>query len=232
MTEKSFDIAILGGGPGGYTAAIRAAQLGMTVALIEKEFLGGTCLNRGCIPSKAFIRCASLLEEIKSSKTFGISVSEVSFDWTKILKYKDRCVVRLRKGTESLMQKNKIEVFSSNGVLSSVDTIQTDEISIKAKNIILATGSVPRSLPSLTVDGVFVINSDHALELSSLPKSLLIVGAGAIGCEFAYVMSTLGVDVTIVEFLDRALPMEDEEISKEYEAELKRRKIKLFVRSS
>ena len=232
MTEKSFDIAILGGGPGGYTAAIRAAQLGMTVALVEKGFLGGTCLNRGCIPSKAFIRCASLLEDIKGAKTFGVSASDVSFDWSKILKYKDRCVIRLRKGTESLMPKNKIEVFSSNGVLTSVDMIQTDQITVKAKNIILATGSVPRSLPSLPVDGEFIINSDHALELSSLPKSLLVVGAGAIGCEFAYVMSVLGVDATIVEFLDRALPMEDEEISKEYESELKRRKIKLYVRSS
>lgn len=232
MTNHSFDITILGGGPGGYTAAIRASQLGLSVALVEKAFLGGTCLNVGCIPSKALIQCATLLNDTKTSKTFGLKIPDVSFDWTAIQKYRTRSVMRLRKGVESLMKKNKIEVFNGSGQLTSTDTIDVDGTGIKSKHIILATGSFSRSLPSLPVDGDKVIASEHALALEELPKSLLIVGAGAIGSEFAYMMSSMGVDVTMVEFLDRALPMEDEDVSAEFQQQLKRQKIKLHVRHS
>jgi dihydrolipoamide dehydrogenase len=231
MTEK-YDMAILGGGPGGYTAAIRARQLGFSVCLIEESFLGGTCLNVGCIPTKSLIHSATLFEQTKGAKTFGVNITDSQFDWTGIRKYKDRCVLKLRKGVETLMKQNEIDVVSGHGVLKSVDTIDVEGKSIRAGHIILAPGSYARSLPSLPIDGKMVISSDQALSLEKLPKSILIVGAGAIGCEFAYVMSALGVDVTMVELLDRALPMDDEDISVEFEQHLKRRKIKLHVRSS
>ncbi|MCX6647056.1 MAG: dihydrolipoyl dehydrogenase, partial [bacterium] len=232
MIEKKFDIAILGGGPGGYVAAIRASQLGMSVGLIEKQFLGGTCGNAGCIPTKALIQSAHTYELAKGAKTFGVKTGDVEFDWASFMKYKTRCVVKLRKGVESLMLKNKIEVINGFGVLKNPETIEVDGIQVKSKNIILATGSHSRSLPSLPVDGRKIITSDHALELEILPKRILIVGAGAIGCEFAYIFSSVGVDVTIVEFLDRALPMEDKDISLEFEQALKRRKIKLHTSAS
>jgi dihydrolipoamide dehydrogenase len=230
MAEKIFDIAILGGGPGGYTAAIRAAQLGFSVGLIEEKFMGGTCLNIGCIPTKALIHCANLIEDARGSKTYGITIPEAGFDWDKILKYKERCVIKLRKGTEFLMTKNKIDVSNARGRLVSSDTIEAGGDTIKAKHIILAMGSYARSLPSLPIDGDKLITSDHALSLTPVPSKLLVVGAGAIGCEFAYVFSTFGTQVTIVEFLDHALPLEDQEVSVEFEAALKRQKIKLYTR--
>jgi len=232
VAEKKFDIAILGGGPGGYTAAIRASQLGLSVAIIEKGFLGGTCLNIGCIPTKALIQSATVYEETRGGKTFGISAGDVIYDWRNIQKFKNRCVLKLRKGVESLITGNKIEVISAHGRLKNADSVDADGATVKADHIILATGSHARSLPSLPVDGETIITSDHALSLDQLPGRLLIVGAGAIGCEFAYIMSTLGVEVTMVEFLDHAIPMEDEEISVEFERHLKRRKIKLHTRCS
>lgn len=232
MDNRSFDIAILGGGPGGYTAAIKASQLGFSVALIEEKFLGGTCLNIGCIPTKALIHCASLYEDLSRARSFGLSVDEIGFDWEKVQKYKERCVLRLRKGVESLMVKNKIEVFPHHGRLSGENTIDVEGTRIVADHVILAVGSRAKSLPSLPVDGDKVITSDHALSLKEVPERLLIVGAGAIGCEFAYIMSSFGSSVTLVEFLDHALPMEDPDISTEFEAALKRARIKLHTRSS
>ena len=232
MTERKFDIAILGGGPGGYVSAIRASQLGMSVGLIEQDYLGGTCGNIGCIPTKALIQSAHMYELAKGAKTFGIKIGDAGFDWTSFMKYKTRCVVKLRKGVENLMQKNKIDVINGFGTLKDPDTIEVDGTQIKAGNIILATGSHARSLPNIPIDGHRIITSDHALELEHLPQKILIVGAGAIGCEFAYIMSAVGVDVTIVEFLECALPMEDSDISAEYEQALKRRKIKLHTSAS
>lgn len=232
MPEKNFDIAILGGGPGGYVAAIRAAQLGMSVGLIEKQHLGGTCGNTGCIPTKALEQSAHTYELSKGAKTFGVKAGDVEFDWPAFMKYKTRCVIRLRKGVESLMRKNNIEIINGFGKLKDTETIEVDGADVKAKNIILAPGSHARSLPSLPIDGGKIITSDHALELESLPGSILIVGAGAIGCEFAYIMSAVGVKVTIVEFLERPLPMEDHDISEEYEKSLKRRKINLHTNAS
>jgi len=232
MTEKKFDIAILGGGPGGYTAAIRAAQLGMSVGLIEWEFLGGVCLNIGCIPSKALINSATRYVEAASGKMMGVTVENAKFDWKQMQKYKDRCVVKLRKGVESLMRKNKIEVFNGHGVLQGVDMIDVDGAKIRSDHVIISTGSTsiePRSIP---INGDSILNSTHALKFEDLPKSILIVGAGAIGCEFAYILSSLGVDVTLVEYLERPLPMEDEEISREYGEVLKRRKIKFHTSCS
>jgi dihydrolipoamide dehydrogenase len=232
MPGNSFDLAILGSGPGGYTAAIRASQLGMSVCIIEKKLIGGTCLNIGCIPTKALIHSATVYEESISGRTFGITSSDTVFDWGSIQKYKERCVLKLRKGVESLMKKNRIEVISGHGILKNESAIDVEGTLINSKNIILAVGSYARSLPCLPIDGLKIITSDHALGLEKLPASILIVGAGAIGCEFGYFMSTLGVDVTMVEFLDHALPMEDEEVSVEFEKSLKRKKIKLHTRCS
>ncbi len=232
MSDRKFDIAILGGGPGGYTAAIRAAQLGMSVALVEKDNLGGTCLNIGCIPTKALVHAASLCEEIRNAKTFGVTASEIVADWPGIQKHKHRCVLKLRKGVENLMKKNRIEVFAGRGRLKSPNMIDVDGIPLLANNIILAPGSYPRSLPSLPIDGDRIITSDHALSLDKLPAQILVVGAGGIGCEFAYFMSALGVEVTMVEFLDHAIPMEDEDVSVEFEAALRRRKIGLHTKCS
>ncbi len=232
MIEKNYDIAIIGGGPGGYTAAIRAAQLGFSVCLVEKKHLGGTCLNEGCISTKALEQCANVYENALNAKTFGISIPEANFDWPSIQKFKNRVVLRLRKGVESLMTKNKIAIINGHGRLAGVDSIDIEGTTIQANDIIIATGSYAKSLPSLPSDGEKIISSEHALVLETLPRRFLIVGAGPIGCEFGYLMSTLGVQVTLVEALERALPMEDEDISTEYESVLKRRKVKLHVSSS
>ena len=229
---NSYDIAILGGGPGGYIAAIRASQLGMKTALIEAGNLGGTCTNIGCIPTKALIHSAHIYEGTKRYRSYGIPVKEVDFDWTGVNKYKERCVIKLRKGVELLMQQNKIDIINGFGQFRDTETIVVDGKSITAKNFIIATGSKTKSLPSLPIDGEKVITSDHALNLSELPKRILIVGAGAIGCEFAYVFNAFKVDVTVVEFLDNVLPFEDEDVSAELAAIFKQKKIKYHVRSS
>jgi len=227
MAEKNFDIAIMGSGPGGYTAAIRAAQLGMSVGLIEKKHLGGTCLNAGCIPAKALIQCAAVYEQAKNGRQYGLKASDLIADWSGMQKYRHRCVIRLRKGVESLMEKNKIDVIRGHGRLTGASTINVEGTSVEAEHIILAMGSYVRSLPSLPIDGEKIITSDHALVLEKLPESILVVGAGAVGCEFGWLYSTLGVDVTIVEYLERAIPMEDPEISEEVEKALKRNKVTL-----
>ncbi len=232
MPDKKFDLAILGGGPGGYTAAIRASQLGMSVALAENKYMGGTCLNVGCIPSKALIHSTSVYSEAMGGKTYGITSSDISADWTAIQKYKHRCVIKLRKGVEGLMRKNNIEIFNGHGRMSGADSIDVDGTVISAEHIVIAVGSRAVSLPPLPIDGDKIITSIHALNLDELPESILIVGAGAIGCEFAYIMSTMGVDVTMVEFFDHALPMEDEEISIQYEEIVRRRKITLHTQCS
>jgi dihydrolipoamide dehydrogenase len=225
MAEKKFDIAILGSGPGGYTAAIRAAQLGMSVGLIEKKHLGGTCLNAGCIPAKALIQCATVYEQAKNGRQHGLRSTDLTADWSAVQKYRHRCIIRLRKGVETLMEKNRIEVIRGHGRLTGASTIDVEGTSVEAEHIVLAMGSYARSLPSLPVDGEKIITSDHALVLEKLPEKILIVGAGAVGCEFGWLFSTLGVDVTIVEFLERAIPMEDLEISDEVEKSLKRNKV-------
>lgn len=230
--EKDHDLVILGGGPGGYTAAIRASQLGMSVALVEKNALGGTCVNVGCIPTKALIRSASLYEGTKKFRTFGVNVDNADFDLKAVMKYKARCVTKLAAAVGLLMKENKIDVINAHGRLSGIDEISADGTEIRARNIIIATGSRTKSLPSLPVDGVKIITSDHALSLEQLPKSILIVGAGAIGCEFAYILNALNVDVTMVEFLDHALPLEDEDISVEFEKQFERRNIKIHAKHS
>jgi dihydrolipoamide dehydrogenase len=234
-SKEAFDVAIIGGGPGGYVAAVRAGQLGLRTALIEKDKnLGGTCLLRGCIPTKALLHAADLYDEIKHSRDLGIVVESVSLDFTQVQKRKGKVVMKLSKGVEFLMKKNRVEVFKGAGRLEGRGRIEIagsngDSKGISAKNIIIATGSVVRSLPGLEIDGKQVITSDEVLELREIPASMVVLGAGAVGVEFASMFARFGTEVTLLELLPRVLPIEDEEISAELAKALKKQGIKVFT---
>lgn len=238
---QQLDLVILGGGPGGYVAAVRASQLGLSVAVVEKEKLGGVCLHKGCMPTKTLLRSAEIYATAKESESFGILMNDLSFDFTKVQDRKATVVDQLHRGVQSLMKKGKITVYEGTGTIlgPSIFSPQAGAISVQlnngeteiltAKNVIIATGSRPRTLPGLTFDGTHIMNSDHALDMQELPKSILIVGGGVIGIEWASMLSDFGVEVTIVEFMDRILPLEDEEISKEMTRLLKKRKVKVLT---
>lgn len=209
--QDKFDIAVIGGGPGGYPAAIKAAQMGKSVALIEAGQLGGTCLNRGCIPSKALIAGAETLHRIRQAEEFGIHVGPITFDFKKMVMRKDKVVGRVRQGLEGLIQANQITLFKGFGKLVNPRKIKIfgeDNIEITAQKIILATGSEPREMTAFPFDRKRIHDSTSMLEIETLPKKLIIVGGGVIGCEFASLYAEFGVDVTILEALDKILPME------------------------
>ena len=234
MSENNFDVTVLGGGPGGYHAAIRTAQLGLKTAIIEKDDgsgiagLGGVCLNWGCIPSKSLLKNAELVNQIKDSEKWGISFDNVSFDFSKAITRSRDVSKQLTQGIEYLIKKNKIQLFKDEGFLESSTEIslKSSGEKISSKNIILATGARPRSLPNLEIDGKGIITSREALELKSLPKAIGIIGAGAIGVEFAYLFNAYGVEVTIFEAQDHLVPNEDESISQELEKIFKGQGIK------
>ena len=218
MTDKSFDIVVVGGGPGGYVAAIRAAQLGLTCAVVEREHLGGICLNWGCIPTKALLRCAEINHLLGALDQFGFSVKEVSFDWSKVIKRSRAVADRLSKGVAHLLKKNKVAVFAGAGRLAgrgkvAVTKDNKDTATLDATHVILATGARARTLPGLEPDGKLVWTYKEAMVPAALPKSVLVIGSGAIGIEFASFYRDMGADVTVVEMLDRVLPVEDAEIS-------------------
>jgi len=222
-----YQIAILGAGPGGYVAAIRAAQLGAKVAVVEQDALGGTCLNRGCIPTKALLAGASIVEAIKRAESFGIQVQGYHIDYSRLVARKDAVVKQLRQGIGYLFKKNKVDLFSGKGHLISprriVVTNPSGEVrEIEAENIIIATGSDPALLPGLGYNGRTVVTSTEALAWDILPESIIIIGGGVIGCEFATLFSTLGVKVTIIELLPIILPMIDSELSRRYQMVLKK----------
>ena len=228
-----YDIAILGAGPGGYTAAIRAALKGAKVAVIEEDTVGGVCLNRGCIPSKSLIAGANLYQKMKQAESFGIHLSAApQADWPAMLARKDKIVGGLVSGIKSLFKGYGVDLYAGFGSLRNGHTIHVDlsdetETEIEAKNIIIATGSRPANLPGLMLDGVNVLSSDHLLQLPALPKSMLIIGAGVIGCEWAFMLGQLDVKIEMVELLPRALPMEDASVSAIITRELKKLKIRL-----
>lgn len=218
MSEKEFDLIIIGGGPGGYVAAIRAAQLKMKVALVEANHLGGICLNWGCIPTKALLRSSEINHMIRHADQFGFKIDGYSFDLAKIVKRSRDVSKQLSSGVQHLMKNNKVEVFSGYGKLEgkgavsvSVDGKETDRI--KGKNIIIATGARARTLPGLEPDGKLVWSYREAMVPEAMPKSILVVGSGAIGIEFASFYINMGADVTVVEVMDRVVPAEDAEIS-------------------
>ncbi len=232
---KQYDIAILGGGPGGYVAAIRAAQLGFNTIVIDKDNLGGVCLNWGCIPTKSLLKNAELYDNMKNhAKEFGINVERLSFDFEAIIKRSRGISEKISKNVELLIKKNKIERIKGVGKLTTAKTIivtKEDNFTeeIIAKKIIIATGARPRFVPNIPVDRKNIITSKEAMSLEKLPKELIVIGAGAIGVEFAYFYNTLGTKVTIIEMLDKILPIEDKEISDTLTKSLKKRGIEIFT---
>ena len=222
-----FDVVVIGSGPGGYVAAIRASQLGKKTAIIERAELGGICLNWGCIPTKALLRSAEVYHLIQHSQDYGFGVKDVNIEFDKIIKRSREVAGRLSKGVAFLMRKNKIEVINGFGTFKDKNTIEVQlndggTRKVTATNIILATGTRARQIPGMEVDGERVLSYREAMVLKELPKSMIVVGAGAIGVEFAYFYKTLGVDITLVEMMPHILPIEDEEISKELEKSFKK----------
>jgi dihydrolipoamide dehydrogenase len=213
--EQNFDVVVIGGGPGGYVAAIRASQLGMKVALVEREHLGGICLNWGCIPTKALLRTSELYHLMKHAEDFGLKADKISFDIKKIVERSRGVAGQLSKGIGHLMKKNKVTVFMGAAKLLGKGKVSVDgKETLAAKHIIIATGARARVLPNLEPDGKLVWTYKEAMVPDAMPKSLLVVGSGAIGIEFASFYRSMGAEVTVVEVLDRILPVEDEEISK------------------
>jgi dihydrolipoamide dehydrogenase len=226
MAER-FDVVVIGSGPGGYSAAIRCAQKGESVAVVEKAEIGGTCLNRGCIPSKALLASAEVLLQARNAAAMGVDIPSASPNWAKMQQRKDAIVAGFRKGLTGLIQANRIKVFTGRGVVTSANNITvesaTGNIEIEAnRGIIIATGSVPVEIPALRFDGVTVISSTEALSLQTIPLSMVVVGGGIIGCELACVYAAVGAKVTIVEALERILNTEDKWISQLMERELKK----------
>lgn len=229
-----FDVIIVGGGPGGYVAAIRAAQLGKHVAVVESNHLGGVCLNWGCIPTKALLKNADVLTIIKNASKYGIEIPEYTVKWSKVIKRSRDVARRLNKGIEFLMKKNKVTYIPARGKLIDATMVQTtsekgDVNKISASKIIIATGARPKWFPGMEPDGDRVITSKEAMVQEEQPKSLIIIGAGAIGIEFAHFYNTYGTEVTVIEALPTILPVEDEDVSKELLGIFKKRKMNILT---
>lgn len=239
---QEYDLVILGGGTGGYVAAIRASQLGLKTAIVEKGKLGGTCLHKGCIPSKALLRSAEVFATAKHSEDFGVMTSDVSINFGKVQERKNKIVDQLHKGVQHLMKQGKIDVYEGTGRIlgPSIFSPMPGTISVEMnngdenemlipKNVIVATGSRPRTLPGLDIDGQLVMTSDEALALEEVPSSIIIVGGGVIGIEWASMLSDFGADVTVIEYADRIIPTEDKEISKEMQRLMKKKGVKIIT---
>ncbi len=236
MPESStYDVIVIGSGPGGYVAGIRAGQLGLKVAVIEKDpFLGGTCLHRGCIPTKSLLENADIWSKIQKSKEFGITVGDVKLDWSVVQTRKQGVVDANAKGIEFLFKKFKVERINGWGKVAGKGLVEVSAEGsaprqLQTKNIILAMGSVPKDLPHIKADGKRIINSDHILKLDRVPQSMLVIGAGAVGCEFASIFSRFGTKTAIVEVMPQLLPIEDEEISKEFTRIFKKKGIDVYT---
>ena len=233
---EKFNLIVLGSGPGGYVTAIRASQLGLKTAIIEKESLGGICLNWGCIPTKALLKSAQVFEYLKNAEDYGISVNDVNKNFNSVIKRSRKVADKMSKGVNFLMKKNKIKVFNGFGRLTNDHTVTiTDESSketiIFSEKIIISTGARSKEIASLKQDGKNIIGYREAMTLNTQPKDIIIVGSGAIGIEFAFFYNSMGSNVTIIEYLDRIVPVEDKEISKELEKNFKKKGIKIFTSS-
>jgi len=219
--SEIFDLTVIGTGPGGYVAAIRAAQMGLKTAVVERDpACGGTCLLRGCIPTKALLHTADLYEDFQNRKEFGILADNVALDFPAVMSRKDRIVTRLSKGIESyLFKKNKITLFKGHGRFEGPKAVvvkgESGETRVDTKNVLIATGSKPKTLPGMAPDGKQILTSDEILQLKEIPKSMIVIGAGAVGMEFASLFARFGTTVTVIEMLPRILPLEDEEMSAE-----------------
>ncbi|MDQ0417322.1 dihydrolipoamide dehydrogenase [Croceifilum oryzae] len=239
---ENYDLVVLGAGPGGYVAAVRAAQLGMKVAVVEKENVGGVCLHKGCVPSKSLLRSAEVYHEMKNSESYGITAGDVQLSMNLVQKRKNEIVSQLHKGVEGLLKKNKVDVYQGFGRIlgPSIFSPMPGTISVERadgkesdmlipQHVMIATGSRPRTLPGLEIDGTHILNSDHALQMETLPKSMIIIGGGVIGIEWASMLSDFGVEVTVIEYADRILPFEDADVSKEMTRIFKKRKVKVIT---
>src|SRR5688572_1151955 len=235
LANEQFDVTIIGSGPGGYVAAIRAGQLGLKAAIVEKDTrLGGTCTLRGCIPTKQMLMSAHVYEQMQHAADFGVQATGIQLAFADVQKRKDKVVLKNSKGIEYLMKKNKVTVFKGTGKLALPGKVEVTDAegkkqTIESKNIIIATGSVVRPIPGFETDGKHVVSSDHILELKEVPKSLIVMGSGAVGVEFASVYSRFGTETTLVELLPRLVPLEDEEVSKDLERSFRKRGIKSQV---
>ncbi len=235
MPDRAFDVVVIGGGPGGYVAAIRAAQHGLKTAVVERDRLGGICLNWGCIPTKALLKNAEIYRTFSSADEWGISVKDLRFDFSKIIKRSRDVALRNSKGVEYLFKKNKIEHIPGSGKLTSPGKIAVTSNgkseTLTSKHIIIATGARARSLPNVAIDKKQIISSTEAMILPQLPKTMVIIGAGAIGVEFAYFFNAFGTKVTLIEMMPEILPVEDKEISKLLESSFRKSGIEILTRS-
>lgn len=228
--QTTYDAVVLGGGPAGYAFALRAALLDLKIALVERDKVGGTCLHRGCIPTKALLHAAEVMDSIGDSSKLGISVADPTFDWAKVQSSKNEPIKKLHAGLQSVIKARKIDVFNGNGTLGDPGVVLVDgKKKVAGRNVVLAPGSYARSLPGMDPDGERIITSDEALTSEIFPQSIAIIGAGAVGVEFASVYRSFGSDVTVIEALDRLIPLEDAELSKELAASFKRRGITTHV---
>jgi len=232
IVDNTFDLVVIGGGPAGYVGAIRAAQLGLRTAVVEREKLGGTCLHVGCIPTKVLLHTAELLEEMRSASEVGIVAEGVRLDYAQLQKRKDRVVTTNWRGVEYLMRKNKIAVFPGEGRLAGATRVHVaandgSEADLDAAQILIATGSRPRSVPGVQIDNARILDSTGALALPAVPRSIAILGAGAVGTEFASIFAAFGAEVTLIELLSSVLPLEDEEVAAVVAKALERRGVKV-----
>jgi dihydrolipoamide dehydrogenase len=225
VADKQVDIVVLGGGSGGYAAALRAAELGKSVVLIEKDKVGGTCLHRGCIPTKALLHAGEIADQARESSFFGVNATFEGIDMAGVHKYKDGVVSKNHKGLTGLIKSRGIEIVEGEGRLVGQKTVQVGDDTFTGANVILATGSYSKTLPGLDLDGQRVIASEHALQLDRVPESAIVLGGGVIGCEFASAWTSFGAKVTIIEALPHLVPLEDEASSKQLERAFRRRKI-------
>ncbi len=232
----SYDLIVIGSGPGGYVAAIRASQLGLKVGVVERENLGGVCLNWGCIPTKALLKSAQVFEYIKHAKDFGIEVGDPKADFSSMVKRSREVANGMSKGVQFLFKKNKIDTLNGYGRLISNKKVAVEDASgtvteYTANHILIATGGRSKELPSMPIDGKKIIGYRKAMTLEKQPKSIVVVGSGAIGTEFAYFYNSIGTEVTLVEFLPHLVPLEDEEVSKQLERSFKKAGIKVMIQS-
>ena len=225
-----FDMVVIGSGPGGYVAAIRAGQLGLRTAIVEKEpRWGGTCLNRGCIPTKVLLHDAGLYDRVREAGRFGVEVEGVRLNFEQVQKHKEKVVRKLGLGVEALLKKNRVHMVTGFGKLAGPGVVEAGGKSLSAGAVVLATGSEVKVLPGMEPDGKGILSSDHALELREVPKSMVVIGAGAVGMEFASIYSRFGTEVTVVEMMPRVLPLEDEEVATELQKVLSRRGLKFHT---
>ena len=229
---KNYDLAVIGSGPGGYVAGLYASRNNLGVCVIEKDLVGGTCLNRGCIPTKSLINSASIISTIKNSSLHGVSVDSYKVDFARMMSRKDEVVSRLRTGIETLFKANKIDLVRGQATIIGPNMIGVGPSNvITAKKILIASGSRVAGLPDIKLDEQYILSSDGILNIKAIPKSIVIIGGGVIGCEFASLFNSLGSKVTIVELMDRLIPVQSREASKKLELIFKKKGIDIYLSS-